>query len=98
MGWWRPSRRAGGGSKSRTRGVPGHRGPFRRKPPARTRGAVARLVGLRSRLSGDPRPEFRERLRAELMRAHAAERAAGRHAAPPAAGPPRPRPRRSDRK
>ncbi|WP_169980932.1 DUF5667 domain-containing protein [Microbispora sp. H10836] len=95
MGWWRPSRRAGGGSKGRTRGVPGHRGPFRRKPPARTRGAVARMAGLRSRLSGDPRPEFRERLRAELMRAHAAERAAGRHAAPPAGGPPRPRPRRS---
>lgn len=60
---------------------------------------AARVAGLRSLASGGPRPEFRERLRADLMRAYAAERAAGRHAAgrhaaPPAA-PPRPRPRRS---
>ncbi|WP_432928837.1 DUF5667 domain-containing protein [Microbispora sp. CA-135349] len=82
MGWWRPSRRAGGRSAARTRGV------------------AARVGGLRSLLGGGPRPEFRERLRADLMRAHAAERAAGRHAAgkhaaPPAAAPTRPRPRRS---
>ncbi|MEU6424712.1 DUF5667 domain-containing protein [Microbispora sp. NPDC046973] len=81
MGWWRPSRRAGGRSSARTRGV------------------AARVAGLRSLLGGGPRPEFRERLRTELMRAHAAERAAGkhavgRHAAPPAT-PLRPRPRRS---
>ncbi|MGI5161883.1 DUF5667 domain-containing protein [Microbispora sp. CA-102843] len=66
---------------------------------ARTRGVAARVAGLRSVLGGGPRPEFRERLRAELMRAHAAERAAGRHTAgkrvaPPGASP-RPRPRRS---
>ncbi|WP_169949867.1 DUF5667 domain-containing protein [Microbispora sp. H11081] len=95
MGGWRPSRRARGGSGARARDASGRRVPFRRGPAARARGVVARLTGVRSRLDGGPRPEFRERLRAELMRAHAAERAAGRHATPPAAEPPRPRPRPS---
>ncbi|TQS25672.1 DUF5667 domain-containing protein [Microbispora sp. KK1-11] len=99
MGWWRPSRRAGGRSSARTRKDAGHRFPLRGRSSARIRGIAARVAGLRSLLGGGPRPEFRERLRAELMRAHAAERAAGRHtagrhAAPPAT-PPRPRPRRS---
>ena len=68
---------------------------------ARTRRVAARMASLRSLLGGGPRPEFREKLRAELMRAYADERAAGtraagKHAAPPAAsGPRRPRPRRS---
>lgn len=99
MGWWRPSRRAGGRSSARTRKDAGRRFLPHRRPSARTRGVAARVAGLRSLLGGGPRPEFRERLRAELMRAHADERAAGRHtagrhAAPPAT-PPRPRPRRS---
>ncbi|WP_182898124.1 DUF5667 domain-containing protein [Microbispora sp. H10830] len=95
MGWWRPSRRAGGRSSSRTRKDAGRRFPLRGRPSARTRGVAARVAGLRSLLGGGPRPEFRERLRADLMRAHAAERAAGRHAvgkhATPPATPPRPR-------
>ncbi|NJP25472.1 hypothetical protein FLW53_14965 [Microbispora sp. SCL1-1] len=99
MGWWRPSRRAGGRSSARSRRRAGHRFLSRLRPSRRTRGVVARVAGLRSLLSGGPRPEFREKLRADLMRAHAAERAAGRHAAgkhaaPPAASP-GPRPRRS---
>ncbi|MEU8173451.1 DUF5667 domain-containing protein [Microbispora hainanensis] len=99
MGWWRPSRRAGGRSSAGSRKRAGRRFLPRIRPSARTRGVVARVTGLRSLLGGAPRPEFRERLRADLMRAHAAERAAGghatgKHAAPPAASP-RPRARRS---
>ncbi|MEU6407953.1 DUF5667 domain-containing protein [Microbispora sp. NPDC046933] len=99
MGWWRPSRRAGGRSAARSRRLAGHRFLLRGRSAARTRGVSARVAGLRSLLGGGPRPEFRERLRTELMRAYAAERAAGRHAAgkhaAPPATPPRPRPRRS---
>ncbi|GAB3130782.1 DUF5667 domain-containing protein [Microbispora hainanensis] len=97
MGWWRPSRRAGGRSSARSRRRPGHRFLLRVRPRAGTRGVVARVAGLRSLLGGAPRPEFRERLRADLMRAHADERAAGRHAAGKHAEPPAtsPRPRRS---
>ncbi|MBE3008682.1 hypothetical protein IL992_05695 [Microbispora sp. NEAU-D428] len=97
MGWWRPSRRAGGRSAARNRRVAGHRFLLRGRSAARDRGVAARVTGLRSLLGGGPRPEFRERLRAELMRAYAAERAAGRHAAGKHAAPPAipPRPRRS---
>ncbi|MBD3143239.1 DUF5667 domain-containing protein [Microbispora bryophytorum] len=95
MGWWRPSRRAGGRASAHTRWDAVRRFLLRRRASARARGVAARVAGLRSLLGGGPRPEFREKLRAELMGAHAAERAAGRHtagkhAAPPAA-PPRPR-------
>ncbi|WP_327049182.1 DUF5667 domain-containing protein [Microbispora sp. NBC_01189] len=74
--------------------------PSRRKggrSAARARRIAARMTALRSRVNGGPSPDFRESLRADLMRAHAAERAAGRHAAPPAAhsGSRRSRPRRS---
>ncbi|RGA01804.1 hypothetical protein DI270_027835 [Microbispora triticiradicis] len=74
--------------------------PSRRKggrTSARTRRVAARVTALRSLVNGGPSPDFRERLRADLMRAHADERTAGRHAAPPAAhaGSRRPRPRRS---
>ncbi|WP_432868939.1 DUF5667 domain-containing protein [Microbispora rosea] len=97
MGWWRRSRRAGGRSSARSRDGAGRRFLLRGRSPARTRGVVARMAGLRSLLGGRPRPEFRERLRADLMRAHAAERAAGRQAAgkhaAPAATSPRPRSR-----
>lgn len=62
----------------------------------RTRRVAARVGGLRSLLGGGPSQEFRERLRTDLMRTHAAQRATGRHAAPPAASAvPRPRPRPS---
>ncbi|MBO4275773.1 hypothetical protein, partial [Microbispora triticiradicis] len=62
--------------------------PSRRKgsrTSARTRRVAARVTALRSLVNGGPSPDFRERLRADLMRAHADERTAGRHAAPPAA-------------
>lgn len=94
MGWWRPSRRTHGGRAARTRGVFGLRALPGRRSAARTRRVAAHVAGLRSLLGG-PAPEFRERLRTELMRAYAAERSAGRHAAAPAAGPARPRPRPS---
>ncbi|WP_433221744.1 hypothetical protein [Microtetraspora malaysiensis] len=65
---------------------PGRRRRARRTGRAADR-VAARIADAGSRAGDGPRPDFRARLRADLMKAHAAER--GPAAEPPPSGPSR---------